>query len=379
MTERKRLHKTDPLAAEPQSEEAAVSHAPAPLRAAVPAVQSVAAPAVADVPLGRSPIDQLRRQHIRRTDTEVKPDKPAPLSPDRKAEIMHVGQKPDNPAPLSPDRKAEIMHAGQKPDKPAHLSSEQKLTNYFDVAGEDFRQHNADKLSKEVKDAAKTGGGESSRTATAESNDLAGQLFTMAKSSLAEVSGHVNKVTTDAGGKREGQDYALKDQDGLAGKIAEELAKLTKDGQDPKEAMQKLDVASVVGDALRFTIIYPFEGFTQKVLGAMSELEKLGYKAEKVGNTFKNPDAMYRGINTNWRAGKGIKWELQFHTDDSFVAKQKKNHGPYEGARILKDGDSRKGILEKQMKKVSAGIATPEQLDQVKAPVPAGIEAIKEK
>jgi hypothetical protein len=324
--------------------------------------------------------DQATRPRRGGPPTEVKPNKPAQPSPERRAEIIHAGQKPDKPAQPSPERRAEIMHAGQKPDKPAHLSSEDKLTNFFDVGSEDFRQNNADKLSKEIKDAAKAGGGQSSRTATPESDALAGKLFAMAQASLDEVSGHVNKVMTDGGGRREGADFALKDQRGLAGKIAEELAKLTKDGQDPQEAMQKLDVASVVGDALRFTIIYPFEGFTAKVLGAMAELEKSGFKNQKVGNTFKNPNAMYRGINTNWRAGTGIKWELQFHTDDSFAAKQTKNHGPYEGARILQDGDSRKAILEKQMKKVSSGIATPEGLDQIKAPpVPDGIEAIKER
>ena len=229
---------------------------------------------------------------------------------------------------------------------------------------------------------------------------MADQLFKAAQDALDAITSNVETVMKRGGGKREGKEFVLKTQDGLAGKIAEELAKKKKDAggsQSAADMIKDVDVSGLVGDALRFTIVYDFDGFTDKVLDALTFLEGCGYTSEKVGNTFKNPNAMYRGINTNWRAGKGIKWELQFHTDDSYDVKTHKNHKPYEGARNLKDGDSRKDALEKQMKGVSSAIPTPEGLDWVKKnpwefetrarrgeangapPVPEGIERIKEK
>lgn len=282
----------------------------------------------------------------------------------------------------------------QKPAKPPSLSASKKMAMLSDI-GMDRRQNLAVKVAAEIK----KDNPQNARTGTAESNALAAKLYAQAVAAEKEITALVETATTAGGGKREGDSHKLKDESGLSGKIAQELAEKRTKGLVGDQLPADFDLSLLIGDALRFTIVYPFEGFTDKVLNTFELLESKGYTALKVGNTFKKANASYRGINTNWRAGMGLKWELQFHTGESFRVKEHVNHGPYEGARTLPDTDSRKGMLEEHMSAVSSSIPTPFDLhgvqmdrwnnietrgrrgaqDSVSPPIPEGIERIKEK
>lgn len=54
------------------------------------------------------------------------------------------------------------------------------------------------------------------------------------------------------------------------------------------------------------------------------------------GAEFRNmrADAEYKGINSRWRVSEHQMFEVQFHTEASFTAKQE-NHGAYERLRTL--------------------------------------------
>lgn len=378
MTDRKRLRRDDPSAqALADAEATAADPFRSPVPVTVPSERSVQEPVESQTAPGT--IHRLMSQAARTGSAD-------PLAPAAGALVRR------NPVEQLTRQNEQV-----KPQKPASLSHEQKLGKFFDVGSDGFRQNQADKLSEEIK----AGAGEKARTATPDSEKLAARLYGYAVAAKQKVTADVEAVMNRGAGKREGENFALKELDGLSGKIAEELAKkgIGARGKElPDDVLNAIDVSSLVGDALRFTIVYDFDGFTDKVLDALSFLEGAGYTSEKVGNTFKNANAMYRGINTNWRDGNGIKWELQFHTAQSYDVKTYKNHLPYEGARNVKDGDSRKALLEKQMASVSSGIATPEGLDMIKKnpwefetrarrgkidpgdmPMPEGIERIKEK
>jgi len=58
-----------------------------------------------------------------------------------------------------------------------------------------------------------------------------------------------------------------------------------------------------------------------------ARLENLGYEMCQSRNSW--DDAEYKGINTRWVTEGGQRFEVQFHTPESFHAKQYVTHGAY--------------------------------------------------
>jgi hypothetical protein len=159
------------------------------------------------------------------------------------------------------------------------------------------------------------------------------------------------KVTKDlsdlakaTGGKQEGLDFRLKTKESLARKI---------ETTNPEN----------INDSLRYTITYPSENIGAGANKVMKQLEDAGYTKVKVKNTFKS-GSPYKGINTTFRTPDGQPFELQFHTPESFHAKQNLTHSMYEELRLL-PGDSPKA--EKLLKEIKA-------VSDKNVPIPDGIQ-----
>lgn len=265
----------------------------------------------------------------------------------------------------------------------------------------DYEQTGIDTISNGILGLVKEQGG--GRTATPESTDFAKTIDDAAQLAAKTVTADVEAAMKLGGGTRKGGGHELKGAKGLAGKIASDLKEQRdKHDEDPVKnpAPDMSDVLGLAGDGLRFTICFDLDGFTKKVLDAMSFLEKQKYTAVAVKNTFVKKDAAYRGINTNWRAGNGVKWELQFHTQESFDLKDKVTHKPYEAFRNLdskvKDQNGTREYLGGWMKNQARKVGTPDnledigprgQLNSVAPPaaegvdpqIPEGIEKIKDR
>ena len=70
----------------------------------------------------------------------------------------------------------------------------------------------------------------------------------------------------------------------------------------------------------------------------------------------------YKGINTRWVTQEGQRFEVQFHTPESFHAKQNVTHRAYERLRNLLTSDAERGELESFQREVSSRIELPEPL-----------------
>jgi hypothetical protein len=112
-----------------------------------------------------------------------------------------------------------------------------------------------------------------------------------------------------------GLNYRLKSQDSLQRKL--------RDGEHP----------SNINDALRYTMSFPPGKLAAGATHTIAEMEKMGYTKEVVKNTFE-PDSVYMGINCTFSKG-GQRFELQFHTPESFHVKDVQNHKLYEVYREL--------------------------------------------
>ncbi|ARP72326.1 hypothetical protein LK07_24040 [Streptomyces pluripotens] len=118
-------------------------------------------------------------------------------------------------------------------------------------------------------------------------------------------------------------DYSLKGLDSLRRKVAVDVSR----GADINRVLGK------VNDLNRYTLTFEPENYTQATQETYARLKAQGYEpmpgSEK--NTWQDP--VYKGINTTWQNQEsGQKFELQFHTPDSFQAKTD-NHELYEIAR----------------------------------------------
>jgi hypothetical protein len=93
----------------------------------------------------------------------------------------------------------------------------------------------------------------------------------------------------------------------------------------PEEAVHS------VNDAIRYTVRLSRENYVDGYWDISQSLQALGYEMYYGENHWEDPQ--YKGINTRWVTPQGQRFEVQFHTPESFHAKQEVTHGAYERVR----------------------------------------------
>ncbi len=92
------------------------------------------------------------------------------------------------------------------------------------------------------------------------------------------------------------------------------------------------ELVSAIHDGIRYTFLFPAENYTAGVADATQALSDRGYDLGIRKPSWNDGD--YRGVNSRWRdTDSGILFEVQFHTPESWEAKQK-THDIYEKVAI---------------------------------------------
>jgi hypothetical protein len=120
------------------------------------------------------------------------------------------------------------------------------------------------------------------------------------------------------------EQFALKDPD----RYKEKLATLTErfPGTDPSE------LATSIPDAIRYTIIFDFDYYTEGVDAGHARLIEAGYERVETRPSWDSDE--YKGVNSQWREpSTGVRFEVQFHTQESWQAKQQ----THEAYKKIKD------------------------------------------
>jgi len=125
------------------------------------------------------------------------------------------------------------------------------------------------------------------------------------------------------GGWMEGFKFRLKGDDRLKEKVADKL----RDQPDSPPA----DVLRRIPDAIRYTFCLEPIKYTAGYYDIKQRLEEHGYEMYYSKNWWTNSE--YKGINTRWVTAGGHRFEVQFHTPESFHAKQDVSHEAYERLR----------------------------------------------
>ena len=155
-----------------------------------------------------------------------------------------------------------------------------------------------------------------------------------------------------------GLEHMVKGEDRLKEKIADVLFVDTR-----LTARQALDK---VPDAVRFTLTYSAERYTDGILADVDRLKAEGFELIKLKNLWHAEQ--YKGINSQWRRPEtGLRFEMQFHTPESLEAKEL-THEAYGRLRRPEAETSQieRDELEDFQRRANTLIATPQRANTIK-------------
>jgi hypothetical protein len=122
---------------------------------------------------------------------------------------------------------------------------------------------------------------------------------------------------------------------------------------------------SEVKDVLRYTLQYQEGKYSSSVRDDCERLKSEGFELAEFRNTWANEE--YKGINSRWRIpDSGQLFEVQFHTEASFTAKQK-THTAYEQLRTLPPDHEQVYELRAYQREVTAKIPVPPDAPELSA------------
>jgi hypothetical protein len=152
----------------------------------------------------------------------------------------------------------------------------------------------------------------------------------------------------DPGRTLVGLEFRLKGRQRLSEKVTEAVEER---GHSVEEAF------GLVKDAIRYTFCYPEDRYSEGVLADCDRLKAEGFGRFDRKNSWNEDE--YKGINSRWRdPDSGQLFEVQFHTQASFEAKQE-THPAYERLRALPEDDAEVRQLRTYQREVTAKIPIP--------------------
>jgi hypothetical protein len=156
-------------------------------------------------------------------------------------------------------------------------------------------------------------------------------------------------------GRLAGFEYRTKGRDRLMEKALESLE--AQPGATPEEAIGHIP------DAIRYTFCFSRDDYTEGFRDVKDRLESRDYEMYYSKNTWSDTD--YKGINTRWMTPDGQRFEVQFHTPESFHAKHEVTHQAYERIRDPRTTRTERDELHEFQREVSSWIPVPRRATEI--------------
>jgi len=154
-----------------------------------------------------------------------------------------------------------------------------------------------------------------------------------------------------------GLEHRLKDRDRIEEKVSTAMSER---GRTAEQAFAEIK------DAIRYTLQYPGDKYSQGVRMDIQRLKDAGFEPSEFRNTW--TDQEYKGINSRWRVPEnGQLFEVQFHTQASFEAKQE-THAAYGRLRTLPSDHEEVYELRAYQREVTAKVPIPPGAPEVSVP-----------
>ncbi|HFH3126193.1 TPA: minor capsid protein [Streptococcus pyogenes] len=168
------------------------------------------------------------------------------------------------------------------------------------------------------------------------------------------ITSQLKHIAKQSNGNLQGLDFRLKSLESLSRKISTDSL---------LDEISLEEAANNINDALRYTAVFKPDNFFDDYHSMKKALVRDGFKIEKVKNTWLD-DGPYNGVNTVV-SKDNVKFEIQYHTQESFDLKNGKLHELYEERRLPNITRKRKAELDKMMFELSKSLIKPNQIERV--------------
>lgn len=146
-----------------------------------------------------------------------------------------------------------------------------------------------------------------------------------------------------------GLEHRLKGEDRLSEKIGNWM--------DAEPTLTADEAFGMLKDSIRYTFAYHEDRYADGVEADCGRLQAEGFELVERRNSWSNDQ--YRGINSRWRdPDSGQLFEVQFHTEASFEAKQE-THWAYEKLRSSSTTEAAQDELVEYQRRVTGRIEVP--------------------
>lgn len=160
--------------------------------------------------------------------------------------------------------------------------------------------------------------------------------------------------------KMVGLEYRLKTKESY-------LRKVASDSENSINEKIIDDTIKSTNDVIRYTYQDPSDKLVDKYFEISKGLSEKGYSEVKVKNFWMNNHNPYNGVNCIFEHPDGQKFEVQFHTPESFKLKNGELHKLYEEARLDSTTPKRKEELIKKMFELSSNLNEPIGISKIKS------------
>lgn len=166
------------------------------------------------------------------------------------------------------------------------------------------------------------------------------------------------EVSKSTGVKMAGMEHRLKAKDSFMRKVG------TESGHS-LDAQKIKDTISSTNDIIRYTYTDNPLSLTSSYKHVTASLQEKGYEVVNVKNFWQNKANPYNGVNCTFKSPDGQKFEVQFHTPESYGVKDRM-HKDYEAWRLLDPSSSEAVKLRGRMMEQSRGMEIPMNIEEVK-------------
>lgn len=187
-----------------------------------------------------------------------------------------------------------------------------------------------------------------------ESSTYARNVLSVVSLIEPRITSQLKHITKQSNDNLRGLDFRLKSLESLSRKISTDSL---------LDEISLEEAANNINDALRYTAVFKPDNFFDDYHSMKNALVRDGFKIEKVKNTWLD-DGPYNGVNTVV-SKDNIKFEIQYHTQESFDLKNGKLHELYEERRLPNITRKRKAELDKMMFELSKSLTKPSQIERV--------------
>jgi hypothetical protein len=181
-------------------------------------------------------------------------------------------------------------------------------------------------------------------------NAVTDRALSKARDAADAVTGSLQQIEGEFPGVRlAGLGNCCKGENRFKEKVAENLSL-----KPERDAAQE---AASVPDALRYTYVLPPRDYTAGYRAISQRMQDQGHVLTEVRNFWSSEG--YKGINSRWSTADDQRFEVQFHTEVSFQAKEL-THEAYERIRDTRTSKAELGELRKYQELVTSYVQVPD-------------------